>query len=797
MKKMIISILLLVFINGIYGNERNIIINRIDGLNDLLIESVNYHEDISEIPNRCNFYVGCDRTRTIWVDALYPVPNLVQNPKFINVSVNYNETMTKIPFISEYSSEENQDICKSSLMKDQWNQNVNNINGSGILFQYYGNTNSSFTVYPAINWKDTGGICPRNIEGIDNDYNQNDYNPTIRPWYITGVSGQKNLIILIDISDSSTNATKYLELQKEAAISFLRTLSIHDFALVVFYYDIALSDQTEMIRATNDNIDYLINIINNINIVENTRSNLYEVFEGTFEIIENSIADDETSGCHNIIMLFSFGKNGNSIQKPITSINEHSDLEPKIFSYIFSDDDHINLDLSDLACETDGNLFTIKDSFDITESIESMNRYYGNFLNVITPRLSEPYTDALGQGRIFTPALPSYTINDEGLKILSGVHGADVSINSITTGTNLTENDMTQIILESATCEQFEIDERLKQIQTKKTCLKNYANDSGKLEVEENIGWFIALAVIVFLFVVFTPCLSCYSAGYHKYLADYNKYRTDWHLNKYIQNTRKTSYFGICSCCGGDCALVLWSIVLTILMSVIIGLVWMDGGIFEEATRYHNFVSTELTIERKIENPYRCCDIVNCQCQYYNGLSCNQLKNNLVEGICQNGFHCCQKRCRICNCRQSCTGSGASRSCATLCDTCCKCTQSVSQRRCESECGSCYRPMVTFSFKNNNGDISYSSLSTSCSRNNQECIDEFFSRFADIGESQRGYVNPVNNSEIAISIDYNLEILIPYIIISVIIAYIVISFWIAYNFCGDKCCTLHEKWRSK
>jgi hypothetical protein len=122
------------------------------------------------------------------------------------------------------------------------------------------------------------------------------------------------------------------------------------------------------------------------------------------------------------------------------------------------------LHFSELSCETQANLFRISQYSDIIQSIESMGQFYGTFLNVTTPRLSEPYEDALGQGRIFTPALPSYSTNQQGLKYLTGVHGADVSIASITRGTNFTEIDITEIILENAVCEPFEIDDRIKQI---------------------------------------------------------------------------------------------------------------------------------------------------------------------------------------------------------------------------------------------------------------------------------------------------------------------------------------------
>tara|TARA_Y100000780_G_scaffold232576_1_gene267059 strand:- start:3639 stop:5957 length:2319 start_codon:yes stop_codon:yes gene_type:complete len=766
-------LLLFFLIRFVCGDNRLVVTNRINELNTLLTESVKYHEKIStEIPNSCNFYVGCERTLQKWDNALYPIPNLTKNNNFINLSVNYNEVITKIPFVSQYSNKKNEDICQATLMKKQWNDNVQTSSGSGILFQYYGNTNSSFTVYPAINWEDTGGVCPTNIEDIENDFN-----PTIRPWYITGASGQKNLVIMIDISDFGTNSTARLNLEKETAILFLQTLSVHDFVLITFYYDIIISDQTEMIRATNENINYLVEVIRNVNIIKNSRSNLYKAFEGTFEIMQKSINDGETSTCHNIIMLLSSGNDGNSIQRPIKSVNSYQSLNPKVFSYIYGNkNDGSTFHFSELSCETQANLFRISQYSDIIQSIESMGQFYGTFLNVTTPRLSEPYDDALGQGRIFTPALPSYSTNQQQLKYLTGVHGADVSIKSITRGTNFTETDITQIILESAVCEPFEIDERIKQIQSQDTCsFQNSIEKDGKLDIEKNIGWFIALSVIGFILVCFTPCIS------NSISECKNK-----------DNSYKISYAGLCYYPRKHHTLNCWGFILVILMSVIISLIWMKDGVFDQAVRYHNFETTELTVESKSENPYRCCDIVDCSCENYDGPSCNQRKSNLEEGFCENGYHCCQTYCYNCNCYNSCRSTKYGTSCNTICSTCCQCTHSVSRRKCKSVCGMCYRPSVTLSFKNDNNNLVFSSISTSCSRDDRGCINKFFSGFVEVGLKQIGYVNPENHNEILTSIDYNLAILIPYIIFSILVGYIVLAFWITQSCCGNKCCTCNK-----
>lgn len=59
-----------------------------------------------------------------------------------------------------------------------------------------------------------------------------DYDPRIRPWYVTASSGPKDVVILLDISSSMRN-NNFLDVAKDAVKSVLETMNEYTFVNVV------------------------------------------------------------------------------------------------------------------------------------------------------------------------------------------------------------------------------------------------------------------------------------------------------------------------------------------------------------------------------------------------------------------------------------------------------------------------------------------------------------------------------------------------------------------------------------
>lgn len=165
---------------------------------------------------------------------------------------------------------------------------------------------------------------------------------------------------------------------------------------------------------------------------------------------------------------------------------------------------------------------------------------------------------------------------------------------------------------------------------------------------------------------------------------------------------------------------------------------WVN--LFPELVEINNWQKTTFTTVSINSNPYDCCEIVNCQCQNYNGPSCYDMANSIQEGSCQNGYFCC-------NCNAGC--GGLSGGCEN-----CDCYNAVQFQLCQTVCGVCYTPTLTVSFYNQNDVQVTGKISTQCSMNDVTC-SSYFNGYGPDGNTFTGYYNPYNNDELALSISYD------------------------------------------
>lgn len=67
-----------------------------------------------------------------------------------------------------------------------------------------------------------------------------DFNPHFRPWYVGAASGQKNIIVLVDISVSmSEGSPSKIKIAQEAFDSVMKTTNDKDFFSVIAFNDSA------------------------------------------------------------------------------------------------------------------------------------------------------------------------------------------------------------------------------------------------------------------------------------------------------------------------------------------------------------------------------------------------------------------------------------------------------------------------------------------------------------------------------------------------------------------------------
>jgi len=159
---------------------------------------------------------------------------------------------------------------------------------------HYGDRNGVFRLYPARH----SDIC-------------HEYDPTIRPWFVAGSSGPKNLVLVLDTSGSmARDCSTCLSSMQEAAKRVVNSLSVGDYvAIVTFNSDATLHADPEtgfLYRATKSNKEQLVQAIDNLTAVGGT--NFYDPLEMAFDALDRTIENEVAANCNSAILFLTDGR---------------------------------------------------------------------------------------------------------------------------------------------------------------------------------------------------------------------------------------------------------------------------------------------------------------------------------------------------------------------------------------------------------------------------------------------------------------------------------------------------------
>lgn len=696
----------------------------------------------------CTYFSACNDTLT---GSIYPVTNYTVDPRFNNSLVNTNNVLVKTPLGTTNNPDVLNNICVAQNQMAVWKKNLD-ANFTGLTWQYYGSSTDVFVGYPTFNW----GTCPTD--------NAKDYKPTRRPWYVSGATGQKNLLILIDNSNPDTGAKSRLDIIKQSVILLLNTLAYRDFVQVVTFANyIDTFGGFTMIKATSDNIELLVKHTKNITINTNGKTNIGVALVETFKFFTESINSGYTSLCTNTMVIYSTGTNYNSIVSPSAIVNDFIGANNKItiFSNVFPNTTTTMLPslnvLGIISCATKGITTVITDQTTSDNSVDVYNNYISSGVETNIVRWSEPYEDAFGMGKMITGCKAIYD-NTDGIKKVTGMTCADIVLSEFYNIDNTTtETDLTNHLIQNQQCSAFNLgDNVIARMRKELTCNK-FGIDSGvsKTEAERLYPLEVFGAIVIALIFMLSPILL------------FKKYRqAGWEWE--------------CGAKDGFCKDLLKTFsIIAFGVLMIVSLCYMFSNLFDQIVKHENWKAATLVAEKIEENPYRCCDLINCQCTESHSNTCSNLLQGLLEGECNNGYYCCSKRCYSCNCVYVSNKYGGTMRCSTCCD----CASSVNNRKCETACGTCNKPIITYSYKDIDGQLVRSQLIASCSRNDKNCVSSFFGKYLPVGSEHPIYYNVHNPNEITESIDYNmydlLGVLVPAGIAGLIFLAILILFCVS------------------
>ena len=333
-----------------------------------------------------------------------------------------------------------------------------------------GTRDGHFRTYPSSAW-------PRKGEHEDKSLGSCAfYDPRQRPWYMGASTGPKDIVLIVDKSDSMNNVTGNSKEPKwntarRAVKDILGTFTLMDFVNVVVFSDQAepLWKLSDLVRARTEHIEKLYGQMDKV--TPGGSTNFTAGFEEAFRILTNACDGEiSCSHCHKVILFLTDGMDttgrdrksikpsqmASTVNEMQRKLEERTGARASIFTYSMTEeaDDAIP---RQLACANNGAWSFIGPN---TNTFDAMNSYYLYFAGGRTelPIWVEPYVDQGGLGLLTTVAMPFFAKGSENAPdVFLGVVGHDVGLHELERGGVTQEQALNAIIDRSRQCIPSEI----------------------------------------------------------------------------------------------------------------------------------------------------------------------------------------------------------------------------------------------------------------------------------------------------------------------------------------------------
>jgi len=274
-----------------------------------------------------------------------------------------------------------------------------------IAYLYYGDQGTGGLVeWPGITW------CTET------------YDARLRPWYATGATGPKDLILLLDMS-GSMHSSGLRDPAIRAAKAVLKTLTGNDYATIVLYNSRAkVFDEIDtMHQMTNESLQLMLHWLDDQH--ANGGTNFRVGFEHVSKVLANSKGQGKTSGCIQTVLFLTDGKDTSGF---VPSDLRSMQLDGVVMlTYSFGQDADDRLPRQ-IACQNNGIWYPVKKEDQIEDS---MAKYYSLFsagIDSDSVRWVE-YTDAITGTQLLAGCLPAYD-RSQSIPALIGVSCMDINV---------------------------------------------------------------------------------------------------------------------------------------------------------------------------------------------------------------------------------------------------------------------------------------------------------------------------------------------------------------------------------
>ncbi|CAD7701846.1 unnamed protein product, partial [Ostreobium quekettii] len=325
------------------------------------------------------------------------------------------------------------------------------------------------------------------------------FDPRERPWFNAASSGPKDVVIVLDTSESmgkalgSTGKTRW-EVTRDAVSRLLGTFGISDFVSIVTFNSESevLGGGATLIRATNANIDMLQSQIMDVTVEKGTdfRQGFQKAFDVLIESNKIKLTRDDgpSSSCTKVILFLTDGEDCSLLedQKCADSEETEEDVDPNVvadfirrkqsdlvdlggesahiftFSMTSKADDKLARMIS---CENKGSWASIEEQDDPLLKFLDYIRFLAWTRRRLDVIWSNFYEDFSGLGMMTTAVMPVYAPNTSaGVPgLLVGAVGKDVLVSELQGDDVNFQKVFDRLIERSSTCRM--VDENACQLQ--------------------------------------------------------------------------------------------------------------------------------------------------------------------------------------------------------------------------------------------------------------------------------------------------------------------------------------------
>ena len=260
---------------------------------------------------------------------------------------------------------------------------------SSVGYLVYGDQRSGGLVqWPSIDW------CP------------SEYDPRLRPWFAIGSGGPKDIVIVIDLSNSMVFEGR-LELAKDAVKAVLKTLTEYDYGNIVWFGSEAGAYSSLNVQMTEETIHNMTNWVDN-NFIPRGSTN----FEAGLNMARDLLVDSEnagrTSSCKKAILFMTDGEdstwNNDKMDALITW--RRFTGNPVIFTYSLGADASFDVP-KQIACASDGIFYKVEDGGNLNDIMAGYYHYFSAGADSCIARWIT-YADAATGQQLLDACLPAY-----------------------------------------------------------------------------------------------------------------------------------------------------------------------------------------------------------------------------------------------------------------------------------------------------------------------------------------------------------------------------------------------------